>query len=50
MNDLIKQIKIIIETPNDKICSYFSSIGNLELLKYAHEKSYFFFKKYDYTS
>ena len=37
MNDLIKQINIIIETPNDKICSYFSSIGNLELLKYAHE-------------
>ena len=37
MNDLIKQIKIIVETQNDKISSYFSSIGNLELLKYAIE-------------
>ena len=40
MNDLINQIKIIIETSNDKISSYFSSIGNLELLKYAHEHNY----------
>jgi len=32
MNDLIKQIKIINDTPDDKLCSYYSSIGNLELL------------------
>ena len=45
MNDLIKQIKIIVETQNDKISSYFSSIGNLELLKYAHKHNYSWDKK-----
>ena len=37
MNDLVKQINIIIETPKIKWCSYFSSKGNLELLKYYFE-------------
>lgn len=37
MNNLINEIKIIINTPYNKLCSYFSSIGNLELLKYYHE-------------
>jgi hypothetical protein len=40
MNELVEQIKIIIDMPNNKICSYLSSIGNLELLNYAHEKGY----------
>ena len=52
MNDLIKQINIIIETPNDEICDKSAEYGykwdesttynaakngHLECLKYAHE-------------
>ena len=37
MPDLVKQIKIIINISNKNMCSYFSSIGNLELLKLSHE-------------
>ena len=40
MNDLIKQIKIIINTPINKLCTYYSTIGDLELLKHAHENRY----------
>ena len=37
-NNLIKQLKIIIDTPsNNELCYYYSSIGNLELLKYIYE-------------
>ena len=40
MPDLVKQIKIIINISNKNMCSYFSSIGNLELLKLSHENGY----------
>jgi len=40
MNDLINEIKIIIEKPDDKLCCYFSSVGNLILLKYCHKNGY----------
>ena len=42
MNDLIKQIKIIIKTPNKKICYESAAHGFLDLLKYSHEKLYIF--------
>jgi len=37
MNEFINKIKTIIETPDDEICEYFSSVGNLDCLKYCHE-------------
>ena len=37
INSLVNEIKIIIDTPNDKLCGKFSSIGNLSLLKFVHE-------------
>ena len=40
LDDLIDEIKIIVETPDNKICDYFSSVGYLELLKYAHENGW----------
>jgi len=40
MNDLIDKVKNIIETSDEKMCGYFASVGNLELLKYAHENGY----------
>jgi len=43
VNDLIKQIKIIIETPGNKLCYMTSDSGFLNLLKYVHEKLYIFF-------
>jgi hypothetical protein len=41
MNDLIKQISFIVIITNDKICSYASENGYLDLLKYAHKNAYF---------
>jgi len=38
MNDLINEIKSIIETPDR--CYYFVLIGHLECLKYAHENGF----------
>ena len=40
MNDLIKQINIIMDTPIDELSSYYSSVGDLELLKQAHKNGY----------
>jgi len=40
MNELIPEIKIIIKTLDKDICNYFSSVGNLECLKYCHENGY----------
>jgi len=40
MNPLINEIIEIIDTPDDKLCGKFSSIGNLSLLKYAHENGF----------
>ena len=40
MNDLINQIKIIINTHINKLCNYYSSIGNVVLLKHAHKNGY----------
>ena len=39
-NYLINEIKIIKESRNGKQASYFSSIGNLECLKYVHKNGY----------
>ena len=38
MNHLINEINEIIDGPDNKLCSYFSLIGNLPLLKYCHKK------------
>ena len=40
MNDLIKQIKIIIKTPNKKLCYESTAHGFLDLLKYANQNYY----------
>ena len=40
MNDLLKQIKIIINTSNDKICSIAALYGLIDLLKYTHKNGY----------
>ena len=40
MDDLMKEIKSIIDTPDDKLCSYFYSIQNFEYFKYVHENGY----------
>ena len=40
MNDLIKQIHIIINTTNDKLCDKAAKNGLLDLLKYAHGNGY----------
>ena len=37
MNNLINEIKTIIETPDNKLCSYFASVRHLYCLKYAYE-------------
>ena len=42
MNDLIKQIKIIINTPNENLCSVIAENRYLNCLKYAHENHIFF--------
>jgi len=37
INDLINEIKIITEIPDEKLCANFAFNGHLELLKYTHE-------------
>jgi len=44
MNDLIKQIQIMIDTLDNNICYVAAGNGYLDLLKYAHNHSYFWDK------
>ena len=46
MNDLVIEIKTIIKMPWSKLNSYFSLIGNLELLKFSYENSCLWTDKY----